>query len=442
MTTKVIKAITKYNMLSKGDTVGVGLSGGADSVALLHILVKNRSELGISHIKAIHIHHGIRGTEADRDLEFSKAFCEKLGVELVSFFVNVPDEAQKTGESIEECARRLRYECFLKSGCAKIATAHNLNDNIETVIFNMARGTSISGLCGIPYVRECYIRPLLDCTRQEIEEYISENSLEYVTDSTNLCDDYTRNKIRHNIIPQFFELNPNFSQGFANCNESVRLANDYISLEAVRVLENARSNDDYDCEKISSCHKVIKNQVISKILKEQGVPDITKKYIDAVLHIIENGGKASLGGNVTASSHKRILSFKEIEELEHFEIGISDLTGQIQTPVGVVSFDLLKENSQKLDKFKIQNSVDCDKICGRLTLRNRLEGDAYCPLKRVNKKLKKLFTENNISVANRSRMLIMTDEKGIIWTEFFGVADRCKIENNTKSSVMITVMGE
>lgn len=444
MTNKVIKTIKEHSMLSEGDTVGVGLSGGADSVALLHILVNNKVALGISKIKGIHIHHGIRGDEADRDLNFSKNFCEKLGVEFVYYYADIPAEAEKTGESIEECARRIRYDLFSKSDCTKIATAHNLNDNMETVIFNMTRGASVSGLCGIPYVRENYIRPLLDCSRQEIEAYNKENQLDFVTDSTNLCDDYTRNKIRHNVIPQLFEINPSFDKAFSNCVDSVKLANDYILQSAIEILESSRNTEfEYDCKQIKNCHNAVKNQIILLILKEQGVPDITKKYIDAVSHIIEAGGKASLGGNITASSDRQKLCFGELETVEYFEIKLKNNDKIIKTPVGTVVLEcLFKEDLQNLKRFDIKTLIDCDKICGSLTIRNRVEGDAYQPAKRVNKKLKKLFNEKDISVFERSKMLIISDDKGIIWTELFGVAERCKIEKDTEKAIRILLMGE
>lgn len=444
MTSKVIKTITEHHMISKGDTVGVGLSGGADSVALLHILVSNKDTLGFEGIKGIHIHHGIRGDEADRDLNFSRNLCEKLGVEFVCFYADIPAEAQKTGESIEECARRVRYNFYSQSDCTKIATAHNLNDNMETVIFNMTRGTSIKGLCGIPYSRENYIRPLLDCTRSEIEEYLKLNSLDFVTDSTNLCDDYTRNKIRHNVILQLFEINPSFDKAFANCIDSIKLANDYILHSANEILEKARNNEcEYACNEIRTCHKAVENQVISLILKEQGVTNITKKYIDAVSHIMNNSGKANLGGNITANSDRYFLRFAEVEEVQHFEISVKDNEEQIRTPVGILTMkQLLKEDLQNLNKFEMQDSIDYDKICGGLTIRNRIDGDCYCPRGRVNKKLKKLFNEEKVSVYKRSKMLIISDDNGIIWTENFGVAERCKIDKNTNKGVMIYVLGE
>ena len=445
MTNKVIRTIKEQSMISIGDTLGVGLSGGADSVALLHILTSNKEKLGISKIKGIHIHHGIRGEEADRDLEFSKNFCEKLGVDFEYFYADIPAEAKKTGESIEECARRVRYDFFSQSGCTKITTAHNLNDNMETVIFNMTRGTSVSGLCGIPYVREIYIRPLLDCTRNEIEEYIKENALDYVTDSTNLCDDYTRNKIRHNVIPQLFSLNPSFDKAFSNCVDSVKLANDYILQSATEILENARNleENEYDCNKIKNLHDAVKNQIILLILKEQGVPDVTKKYIDAVSYIIENGGKASLGGNITAYVDCEKLCFGEFEIVEHFEIQLKNNEKTVKTPVGTVVLDyLLKEDLQNLNRFDMETLIDCDKICGGLTIRNRVDGDAYQPIKRVNKKLKKLFNEEKISVKKRSKMIIVSDDNGIIWTEYFGVAERCRVEKNTEKNIRISVVGE
>ena len=445
MTTKVIKTITEHHMISKGDVVGVGLSGGADSVALLHIIVKNKEKLGIEKIKGIHIHHGIRGEEADRDLKFSKGLCEKLCVDFISYYADIPAQAKETGESIEECARRIRYDFFSKSDCTKIATAHNLNDNMETVIFNMARGTSLSGLCGIPYMRDFYIRPLLDCTRNEIEEYLKENELYFVTDSTNLCDDYTRNKIRHNIIPQLFEINPSFNVAFSNCLDSVKFSNDYILQNAVKCLEKAKlvKEEKYDCKQINLCHNAVKNKIISLILKEQGVKNITKKYIDAVAYIIENGGKANLGNNITAYVDCEQLCFGELETIENFEIKVNTNEKIVNTPVGTVGFEyLFKEDLQNLNRFDMETLIDYDKICGSLIIRNRIDGDAYQPVKRVNKKLKKLFNEEKISVKKRSEMIIASDDKGIVWTEYFGVAERCRIEKNTKKSIKISVVGE
>ncbi len=444
MTDKVIKTILEHQMIFKGDTVGVGLSGGADSVALFSILANNKDLLGIEKLVGIHIHHGIRGDEADRDLEFSKKLCEKFNTKCVYYYVNVPAEAQKSGESIEECARRIRYDCFLQSGLDKIATAHNLNDNMETVIFNLSRGSSLNGLCGIPYIRDNkFIRPMLNCTRAEIEDYLKENSLDFVTDSTNLCDDYTRNKIRHNILPQLFELNPAFPQAFANCNNSLRLTNDFVMQTANDYLEKSRTHKGYDCKIFENCHLALKNQIISLILKEQNAKNISRKHIDAVLNIIENNGEANLCGNVTARVHNKILYFGKEEITEYFNIKIEKTSSQVKTPVGMVKIDLLLKNSlQIFNKEDMDFLIDYDKIHGELVVRNRAEGDEFHPINRVNKKLKKLFNEEKIPVTEREKMIILSDDNGIVWTEFFGTSHSCRVTKDTVKCIKISVVGE
>ena len=240
MTDKVIKTISEHQMIVPDSVVGVGFSGGADSVALLHFLSKNKEKLKIKELKAVHIHHGIRGEEADRDLQFAQEFCKTNSIEFVSFYKNIPLIVDETGESVEECARRVRYECFETVQCDVFATAHNLNDNVETFILNLARGTALSGLCGIPYKRDKYIRPLLDCTREEIEEYVEKNGLHFVIDSTNLSDDYTRNRIRHSVLPQLFSINPSFDKAFAKCIESVNFSNDFILNQAKALVCQSR----------------------------------------------------------------------------------------------------------------------------------------------------------------------------------------------------------
>ncbi len=226
--------------------------------------------------------------------------------------------------------------------------------------------------------------------------------------------------------------------------DTVKLANDYIMQSATEILESARNTDcEYDCKQIKVCHDAVKNQVISLILKEQGVPNITKKYIEAVSHIVLNGGKASLGGNVNAYVDCEKLCFGEIETIGHFEIKVEDNEKIVKTPVGSVVLDyLFKEDLQNLNRFDMETLIDYDKICGSVTIRNRVEGDAYQPAKRVNKKLKKLFNEEKISVKRRSEMIIVSDDSGIIWTECFGVSERCRVEKNTEKSIRISVVGE
>lgn len=443
MTDKVLNTIEKYCMLSECHTLGVGLSGGADSVCLAHILFKNKERLGIENLKAIHIHHGIRGIEADRDLTFCQSFCEKYGIDFVSYKADVPKEAERTGESLEECARRIRYGFFEKSGCDRIATAHNLNDNIETFIFNLSRGAALSGLCGIPIVRDVYVRPLLRCTRAEIEEYIKENNLEYVTDSTNLCDDYTRNKIRHNILPQLFEINPSFDKAFEKGRQSLEMSKDYIFTVAKDYVEKSRMSDFYDCTFFENLHDAVKYNVVSLILKENNARNISREHIEGVISVIKTGGSVSVGGNVTVNVEHKKMFFGKMASIEYFETEFSIDNKRIITPCGEYEVNIYTQKDlQNVNKQDIDNLIDCDRISTNAVLRNRRDGDSYQLPKRPNKTLKKLFNERKTENHSRSKMLILSDAQGIVWTELFGVSERCRVNKDTKSYIKISKVGK
>ncbi len=444
MISKAVKTVLEHSMLAKGDTVGVGLSGGADSVALLHFLTVNKEQFEVKNIKAVHIHHGIRGGEADRDLDFSKKLCEKLNIELISFYLDVPKEAEKTGESLEECARRLRYDCFARVECDKFATAHNLNDNAETFIFNLTRGAGLNGLCGIPYIRGKYIRPLLDCSREEIEKYLQENNLDFVTDSTNLSDDYTRNKIRHNILPQILEINPAFYKSFKKCSASLNETESLLTDMASEFLSKARESEHlYNCNGFGECHNAIKNKIVALILKEQNVKNISREQILAVVNIIKKGGTANLSGGVTAFAENKHIYFGELKQYESFEKSVELTSGKVETPIGTFLINIIdKKDLQNLNRKAMDKLIDYDKISNTVTFRNRLEGDEYKPSGRNTKTLKKLFNEKHCPVHMRKKMLILADGDTIAWTEFFGVSEYCKPNENTEKFINIIRMRE
>ena len=204
----VLEAVKRFALLENNvKTVTVALSGGADSMACLSVLLSLKEELGIT-VKAAHLNHMIRGEEALRDQEFVKKQCELLGVPLFCERADIPAIAKERGVSTELAAREVRYSFLERVNEGVIATAHTSSDNFETVLFNLARGSAIDGLCGIPPKRRIFIRPIILCTREDVEEYCKKENIPFVTDSTNLCDEYTRNKIRHNIVPIFKNLNP------------------------------------------------------------------------------------------------------------------------------------------------------------------------------------------------------------------------------------------
>lgn len=278
---KVRSAISGCDMLVEpgGGRVCVALSGGADSVSLLIVLNELREELG-AELFACHLNHGLRGEESDRDERFCRGLCEKLGIPLYTRKISVSELAKKH-ESIEQAARRERYAFFEEAlshfGANTLATAHNANDNAETVLLNMSRGTGLKGLCGIPPVRSFaagkyrVIRPLINCLRAEIEAFLRERGQDCVTDATNLSEDYTRNRIRRRIIPELAEINPSVIAVIGRMTGNLRADSDFLDSLAEKALAAAREGRGWNAAKLSALPDPIKARAIRRILITGGI---------------------------------------------------------------------------------------------------------------------------------------------------------------------------
>ena len=298
MIDRIKTAIKQYAMIQDGDTVTVALSGGADSVALLYALL----ELDYG-VKACHVNHQLRGEESDRDETFVRDLCRKLNIELTVKSINVKS-LQKNHQSIEEAAREVRYSFF--SQFDKVATAHTASDNAETVILNLIRGTGLKGLCGIPPVRDNIIRPLILCERSEIEEYCESQSLQYVTDSTNSCDEFTRNKIRMVLVPFIKEINPSFDSTVTRMCELLREDSDY--------LDNLSRSEDYSVKHLKELEKPIQTRIIKRLLSHNNISPSNLR-ISQILEIIESGnGKINLEKHKFALIKGGILKIETIEQ--------------------------------------------------------------------------------------------------------------------------------
>ena len=302
MKTKFLYTIKKYSMFSPGDKVVVGLSGGADSMCLVTLLDEFKSELGIS-VHAVHINHCIRGDEADRDELFVRRFCEEKNIPLTVFRRDIPGISEKTGESTELAARRVRYECFSLCEADKIATAHSASDRIETLLFNLSRGASLNGLCSIPPVRDNIVRPLIGITRSEIEQYCKDNAVEYVTDSTNLTDEYVRNKFRLKVIPGICSINPAFEKNALRCIELLNEENAYIENLAEKLLvKNLQPDGRLSLAGLTEEDDVIYRRVVIRFLESQAVGEYEHSHIGIMT---ENRGKkiaVCLPGNIRVES--------------------------------------------------------------------------------------------------------------------------------------------
>ena len=434
MICKVKKTIRRYNLPLTGRTVAVGVSGGADSMALLHVLLELKDEYKLNVI-ACHVNHGIRGETADRDEMFVIKECEKLGVEVHVLSADVPGGAEREHLGVEEYGRRLRYEFFNSvADDVIIATAHTLSDRCETLIFNITRGTSVKGLCSIPAVRDNIVRPLIDCTRDEIEKYCADNSIEYITDETNFEDIYSRNRIRLNVIPELKKLNPSLEKSFFRLICNAEEENDFISELSKQITDKAKKEDGYDAGLISCQHSAVAKRVIAEIItSETGlVPESI--HILQVVDIL-GGGKTEIIGNTVVEVCNGVLTINpKADIISAWEFDFTSFFAE--TPSGTVKAQILHKNKLPLKQFVHNKVLDYDSICGGLIIRNRRPGDKIkLAGSSCTKTLKKLFSEKHLE--NRNNIPVLADELGVCWVQGLGCADRCKIKENTEKILFI-----
>ncbi len=435
---KVSDAISEYSMASAGETLVCGLSGGADSVAMLISL----KELGFS-VKAVHVNHGLRGAESDGDEEFCRRLCAELDIPLTVFRADVTGFAKENSLGTEEAARILRYGYFEQAAgkSAKICTAHTLSDSAETVLFNLCRGTGVKGLCGIPPVRGNIIRPLIRCTREDVEEYLAEKGRSFVTDSTNLTDDYSRNKIRHGVIPVLREINGGFYSAVSSLTAACEEYEDFAEMSLKRAIaENVP---------LSDMHPLLRKKYIASRLKERNIP-VNARRLTELSELVTKGGRIQLSGDIFAVCRGGGFEIREelsadIPEMRFpLKIGENEFVQGKKVIVKCSTGEILKKNANvqsKLTKF----ALDCDKIQGEAFLRTRKNcGSIKLVGSGHTRSVKKLFNEYrpHLSAYERSRAVCIEDEAGLIWVERLGAADRVRADENSSSVWEIEVIYE
>ena len=287
---KVRSAAADYKMLEKGDAVVAALSGGADSVSLLYALKELSGELGIT-VSACHINHHLRGEESDADMRFCEELCERLSIPLTVREAEV-SSMQRKHESLEECARRVRYDFFAEvSSGRKLATAHSANDSAETALLNLMRGTGLKGLCGIPPVRGNIVRPLIYCTRAEVEDYCRSRGLKWVTDKTNLSPDYTRNKIRHIILPEMLKINGSLFATVSRMQKCLREDSDFLDEMAAQALREAEVPGGYSAAKLAALPKPLQSRAVKLMFAAGGIEPSTLRISTAEEILAAGRGK-------------------------------------------------------------------------------------------------------------------------------------------------------
>lgn len=406
----------KKNTFLNNKTVTVALSGGADSVCLLYLINEVKDKFNIN-LKAAHLNHLIRDEEAFRDQHFCEELCKKMGVELTVKKADVPKLKQK-GESLELAARRIRYEFFKALKTDYIATAHNKDDNAETVILNILRGCGLKGLTGIPEIRENYIRPLLYFKKCDILSFCKKNNLSFVTDSTNLSNDYSRNKIRNMVFPVFESINEKFTDNIARLSDLALLENSFLDEYTLNVLNASYGKKGIITSFILKENEAVINRAVKKYLEENLKFSIDEKTLKNIVLKIKNGKDFKINiinNKYVYFTNNELYLKKEEPEIEFFV------------------------STQKVNKFSKQNTIDCDKIIGKLKLDVKKAGDTIKLKKRPEKTLKKLFTEKKIPQNMRKNLPVLRDDNGIVWVYKIGVAERAVPNENSKNLAEIAV---
>lgn len=424
MNNKVLKTVKKYNMLSKGDRVLIGVSGGADSIALLEFFVSVKEKYDLD-ICVAHIEHGIRGEDSVNDAEFVENYCKKLGVNFYLKTIDAPNLAKKAKMGVEEYSRMARYDFFNTIECDKIATAHNLTDNIETLLFRLARGTGLKGACSIPAVRGKIIRPFIEVSSGEIRKWCNDNNIPYRVDCTNSDSAYSRNLIRLEILPLFEKLNANYQDNIENfisdVNEDYAFIDDYVKSIYPKIVKN----NEIDLQKLNELDLSIKKRILIMFFDENGY-SLNRIHLQSVIDITLKSGKSQIKENVFAISAKgkiRLAKFNDLNKKDEFVTKILNI-----------------------DEFKDKNIdfyCDCDKIVGNIIIRAKQAGDRIKPAGRnVSKTLKKLFNESAYPIEKRDKKIVVCDDLGIVGVIGLCADERVKVDCNTAKILTIKLPSE
>ncbi len=457
---KIEQAIRDFGMAHKLNGILVGYSGGADSGALLHYLYQYALDHNI-HIAAVHVNHGIRGEEANRDEQFCRDVCEALGIELFVEHFDVPGISKREGKGIEEAARNVRYWTFHKiinehEELRHIALAHHAEDNMETVIFNMLRGSGTRGLAGIPPVRgERVIRPLIYCTKSEIIGYCIANDIPYVNDTTNSDIDYTRNYIRQEILPKLAYINPSPEIAISQLCTLLRNDEVYIQGQVMKFVKEHDIETSCDRKLLAAEEPAISSRVIRHMYdrcaeklygRERHYVGLDFVHVRNISRIVWWGGahsRISLPQKICAAVEGDKFFFigeSEYEEQYKYtpefwiplgegehdvpELGAKIMISRTPDP----DFELKYKN---IYKIFIHKHIASDKIKGNLFIRNRTPGDKLVQ-GGMSKLTKKLYCEAKVPLDIRNLLPVFCDGEGIVWIPYLEARDGCEIRETSR----------
>ncbi len=440
---KVFRFTTSSTSFRTPSTVVIGVSGGADSMCLLHMACSWR-EFGVYPV-AVHIHHGIRGEEAQRDENFVREQCRLLQAPLYVVRADVPMIATAERCGFEEAGRLVRYAVFeeikKQANATYVFTAHTASDTAETVLLNILRGCGIAGLCGIPVCRGAILRPLLQCTREQIEDYCAAHNVPHVTDSSNTDTHYTRNMVRHRVLPLLRNINPSADHALLRLSRAAARDNDFLQNIAIGVLSEARFDDGtYSRKSFLPQQDAIRYRMLRSALEETGCHSMEERHFLLLNKMIDVGqGSVDLPGGYCVyvtdchiSVSKKRHAAKPPNTLTVQTLPFCSKFGDYILHLSVYSRQEYEE-LEKVHKKFFKCALDYDTIQGSLQIRCRRPGDYMHPAARgVGKSLKALMSEWRIPIASRDTFPILCDSKGVILLPGLCCEERVRVQNHTK----------
>ncbi len=455
MIDRIQKFVEQQRMIEKGDHVIVGVSGGADSVCLLRVLCELRPAYDLK-LTVLHVEHGIRGEDSVKDMMFVKRLCASLEIECHCLQYDIPEMAKTQGLSEEEMGRNVRYEAFhtlgQEIGATKIAVAHHGDDVAETMLFFLCRGTGIAGLCPIRPIRGKIIRPLLCVTREEIEAYLAAVGQDYCVDITNFDTDYTRNKLRHKVIPVLKEVNSQSVQHFGKTAQNIMEAQEVLEKEVGRSYKDTvevRENGFLIKENIEKELSYVKKQVVKQVLSEvaESSKDITTLHIEGVIGLfqLQVGRRIDLPYQMFGiRTYEGVQIRKKEENSAAEELWQSVVVpGKTFLPNGrVIETKICDKTAIKSENLgkTYTKWMDYDIIKNDLCIRQAQPED-YMVIDACGnrKKIKKLFVDEKIPRENRNNQMILASGSQVFWVVGVRMSEDAKVTPSTKRMIEITI---
>lgn len=448
-----LRALSKeYDMLPAGALVLCAVSGGADSMCLLHLLDALSSEWGFS-LRCAHFNHNLRGAESDRDEEFVRTWCRERNIPFAGGGADVAAEAVRTGRGIEETARALRYAFLERTaaeyGAARIATAHTANDNAETMLLHLVRGSGLQGLTGIPPRRGDVVRPLLTTTRAEVEEYCVRHALPHVEDSTNADEHYTRNFLRRRVMPLLEQVNPRVVENLSATADRLRVDNDYLSVQAADAVAQSHMTTDglvIPVQVLNDLSEAVAGRAVRQLMERAGGgKNCTAAHIYALMDLCRSGdpsAKADLPGLTARRRYDELVlapasEVPALPPLTLVNVGERTVYGTTGWSVTCRKTVCPEKSFKNPDTF----FLSCDKITGALVLRPRQMGDSIKLPGRGSKTLKKLLIDEKIPLVCRDFLPVLADDAGVLAVASFG-PDVFRLAQPGENAVEITFQKE